>query len=111
MRVCQFRHDGNLNYKAAAAEGRRVRKINSYFNSTSASYLNSTAAPSLFNPSAASFLAQLRGHGNFGVQDFGNRAACFGGFGVFLESGGVCAGHFSYYIEVARCNGPAGIEF
>jgi hypothetical protein len=29
MRVCQFRHDGNLNCKAAAAfKGRRVRKTN-----------------------------------------------------------------------------------
>ena len=29
MRVCQFRHDGNLNCNAAAAfKGRRVRKTN-----------------------------------------------------------------------------------
>jgi hypothetical protein len=28
MRVCQFRHDGNLDCNAAAAQGRRVRKAN-----------------------------------------------------------------------------------
>ena len=48
-------------------------------------------------------------HGNFCVQDFGDGAAFFGGFGIFLKGGGVSAGDFADDIEVTGGDGPSGV--
>lgn len=59
---------------------------------------------------AKRLLLQLGVHGDFCVQDFGNRASFFGGFRIFLESCVIGSGNSTDHVNVAGGDGPSGVE-